>query len=73
MPAPLNTQDILQGNDIIVIRTVRSNARVYRLNTSMTAANQVLTVKKLAGETLPNNVPMLISDCQKYIANQSHC
>jgi type IV pilus assembly protein PilW len=66
LPAPLNTLDILLGNDVLVIRTVRSNSRGYRLNTSMTASNSQLVVKKLAGEKKPlANIPMLISDCQK--------
>jgi type IV pilus assembly protein PilW len=65
LPAPLDTAGVLTGNDVIVVRTVRSNARTYRLNTSMATSTDDVVVKKDAGETLRDGVPMLISDCNK--------
>lgn len=64
LPAPLSGEPISLGSDVLVIRTIRSNARVYPLNASMASGTSDIVVKKLEDETLPSNVPMLISDCQ---------
>jgi len=63
LQAPLNTAGVLAGNDVIVVRTVRSNARTYRLNKSMTGVADTIEVQKIKGETLRARIPMLISDC----------
>jgi type IV pilus assembly protein PilW len=65
LPAPLDSEGVLTGNDVVVVRTVRSNARTYRLSSSMSAGTDDIVVEKLAGETLRPGVPMLISDCDK--------
>jgi len=63
--APLDTAGLLPGSDVIVVRTVRSNARVYRLNTNMATGDADVTVIRNVGEILRTAVPMLISDCEK--------
>jgi type IV pilus assembly protein PilW len=63
--APLDTAGVTAGNDVIVIRTMRSNSRVFRLDTSMVAGSDAVVIKKTKEDTLRKNVPMLISDCEK--------
>jgi type IV pilus assembly protein PilW len=65
LTAPLNTANVTPGNDVIVIRTVRSNSPVFRLNASMATGNDPVVLKKTVDDTVRNNVPMLISDCEK--------
>jgi type IV pilus assembly protein PilW len=65
LSAPLDALTITAGNDILVIHTVRSNARVYPLATSMASGVSNVVVERNAGEVLPVGVPMIISDCEK--------
>lgn len=62
---PLDTAGVTPGNDILVMHVVRSNARVYPVATSMTSSTANVDVQINAGEQVPADVPMIISDCEK--------
>jgi type IV pilus assembly protein PilW len=65
LPSPLDALTITPGNDILVIHTVRSNARVYPLAVSMASGVSNVEVQRNTGEVLRAGIPMVISDCEK--------
>src|SRR5690606_18446347 len=58
-------QPLTPGSDIIVVRTVRSNAPLFRTSGDMASGTSDVVIEKNAGEVVRANMPLIISDCEK--------